>query len=80
MKKRRALELAGSRTLTSEQDHCNAPASEPGRQSPEIVENGRAKKTRVLLRPFLRDDLDVSVKPPREGSVLALLSLIAYLD
>jgi hypothetical protein len=64
MKKRQALERAGSRTLTSEQEGCKAPARKPDRQSPEIIENGRQRKTGVLSRPFPRHDLDVFVKPP----------------
>jgi hypothetical protein len=39
------------------------------------------KKTGVLPRPFLRDDLDVSVKPSLEGSgSCSRLSLIPYFD
>jgi len=72
MKKRRALELAGSRTLTSEQDHCNAPASEPGRQSPEIVENGREKNRRAAPPVPAVTTLTFPSSPRSKEAVLAL--------
>ena len=71
VKKRRAFELAGSRALASEQDHCKAPASEPGPQSPDIVENGRAKKNSRAAPPVPRDDLDAYVKPSLGGGCFA---------